>query len=240
MMASAPSILLTRPSGAAEGFARQLADAGVQGPVVISPLLQIETLEAPDMAGAAGAIFTSKNGVAAVQGRDLRAWCVGDATARAATDRGWRAVSAGGDAEALYRRVLADAPEGPLWHLRGEHARGDLAARLNSSGITVQEAVVYRQRACALNAAAKHLLSGRDPVIIPLFSPRTARQLVSQAPFSAPVLVAAISPAVVAEVVNLDCRARIVAARPEADAMIEATQGLFDAACRIEDRGKLA
>ena len=51
MMASAPSILLTRPSGAAEGFARQLADAGVQGPVVISPLLQIETLVAPDMAG---------------------------------------------------------------------------------------------------------------------------------------------------------------------------------------------
>ena len=222
MNSTCPTILLTRPAPASRRFAQRLQDAGVAVPIVTSPLMRIDPLTVSLPEGLRGVLFTSKNGVAAVEGRDLPAWCVGDATAEAAAQAGWRAVSAGGDAEALYRRLLADAPKGPLLHLRGEHARGDLAQRLSAAGVETSETVVYRQVTEPLGPEAWQVLSGDSPVLVPLFSPRSAETFLAEGPFRAPVEGIAIS-AAVADILAKAGVARIdVAAEPTADAMFRA------------------
>lgn len=222
MNGTCPTILLTRPAPASRKFAQRLRDAGVTAPIVTSPLMRINPVAVSLPEGLRGVLFTSMNGVAAVEGRSLPAWCVGDATAAAAARAGWQAISAGGDAEALYKRVLADAPHGPLLHLRGEHARGDLAQRLSTAGIETSETVVYRQTTEPLGPEARRLLSGNSPVLVPLFSPRSAETFLAEGSFRAPLVGIAISTAV-ADILAKAGVARIdVAAEPTADAMIGA------------------
>jgi len=240
-MSDAPiPILLTRPRVAAERFEARLRAEGITGPVVISPVLRIvsRAVDVPDEM--AGAIFTSQNGVGAVAGRHLPAWCVGEATAEAARAKGWRATAAEGDAEALVRRILADAPKGPLVHFRGEHARGDVAARLCQAGIEAAEAVVYGQEAEPLSEAAFDLLGREKAIIVTLFSPRSAAQLVSAGPFRAPLCIVAISEAVAQEAKALAPVQLRVSKAPDAESMIVELKQFADAACRIETDGNSA
>ncbi|MDV4144693.1 uroporphyrinogen-III synthase [Shimia sp. FJ5] len=233
-------ILLTRPQDASERFEARLRAEGITAPVVFSPVLRIEPSVVSLPARMAGAIFTSKNGVASVEGRGLPAWCVGEATAAAANAKGWQARAAGGDAESLLRRILADAPRGPLVHFRGAHARGDVAARLQEAGIETMDMVVYRQEAEPLNAEAKELLGREKPLILPLFSPRSAAQVAKAGPFHAPLFIVAMSEAVAEEARSLSPRRMIVTPEPHADFMVAGIKQFADAACRIETDGDSA
>ncbi len=218
--------------------------AGIGVPAMISPLIKVvPTGETPSLDGVSGVIFTSVSGVAAMADGNLPAWCVGDATAEAARARGWQARAAGGDAEALCGRVLADAKrgavEGPLLHLRGRYARGDLATRLSAAGVPTGEAIVYDQELCGLSEDAKALLMRENPVIVPLFSPRSAAQFaaeVAKIEVSAPMYVAAMSAAVAAEAQDLDAFVLKLVAHPSAAEMIDAVLGLLDASDHVEDR----
>ena len=240
-MTDAPTpILLTRPRDAAERFEARLRAEGIEGQVVISPVLRIVARAAHVPEEMAGAIFTSKNGVAAVEGRDLPAWCVGKATADAARAKGWRAMAAGGDAEALVRRILADEPEGPLGHFHGEHTRGDVAARIARAGIETCEAVVYGQEAEPLSGEAVALLGREKALILPLFSPRSAAQVVKAGPFRAPLYIVAISEAVAREAEALGPTSMSVSKAPDAESMITEIKQFADAACRIETDGDSA
>ncbi|WP_412552837.1 uroporphyrinogen-III synthase [Shimia sp. MIT1388] len=225
-----PLILLTRPLADAEGFAGLLADMGITAEVAFSPIVEIVPTEADvDLTNASGVIFSSRNAVAAVVGYDMPAWCVGEATAMAARAKGWRAVAADGDAESLYARVLADAPEGPLLHIRGEVARGDLAGRLTKVGIKTDDVVVYRQKAHSLSEQAKQALMRENPVIVPLFSPRAAAQFAEQGPYHAPLHVVVMSEAVAVALGELPVETVVLAEKKEAKAMANAVARLLDA-----------
>ena len=233
-------ILLTRPQEASERFEVRLRAEGIMAPVVISPILRIARCEAKVPEAMAGAIFTSKNGVGAVEGRDLPAWCVGEATAQAAEAQGWRAKAAGGDAESLIRRILADAPKGPLVHFRGAHARGNVATRLDQAGIKTSECIVYRQEAEALSPEAMALLGREKNLILPLFSPRSAAQVAKAGPFRASLYVVAMSEAVAREAEKLTPVRMIITSEPSADCMVQGIKQFADAACRIESNGDSA
>lgn len=167
-----PIILLTRPQAQAERFAQALGDVQT----VISPLMRIELLPlGVDLAEYQGLIFTSENGVRACGASDMPAYCVGDRTANAAKAIGMQAVSAGGTADDLVALVVRNAVDGKLLHIRGEHTRGDVAARLRECGQQVDDVVAYRQVAVPLNNQARAALEGEHAVIVPLFSPRTAQ-----------------------------------------------------------------
>ncbi|SDW20903.1 uroporphyrinogen-III synthase [Roseicitreum antarcticum] len=178
------NILLTRPRAQSQRFAVQLRDAGVQAPITTAPLLEIEAVpfDSVPLRNIAGVIFTSENGVAgyvAGGGRcDLPAWCVGPVTVAAARNAGFvPVVDGGGDAVALSRMLCAQRPDGPLCHARGSHVAADLATSLTAAGLQVTEATVYAQHATPLSRDACALLSSAGPVIVPVFSPRTARLL---------------------------------------------------------------
>lgn len=224
----APILLSTRPAADALALADAIPEAGR---CVISPLIGIVPLsvavpDPPPM----GIVLTSMHGaeVAATLGLPfgLRAWCVGVRTAEAARAAGMDAVSAGGDADALVAAILRVTPDGPLWHLRGRHARGDVAARLTGAGVACTETVAYRQDAMPLTSEAREVLGGTRPVVVPLFSPRTAALLVAQGPFAAPCHVIAISAAVADAASALRPAGLRIAERPDAVAMIAATRSI--------------
>ncbi|WP_101342184.1 uroporphyrinogen-III synthase [Cereibacter azotoformans] len=234
-----PAVLLTRPEAQGARFAVALREA--LGPVrlVTSPLMVPEFLSPPIALLPEALIFTSETGVEGFRRLAApglagvgRAWCVGNRTARAARAAGLDAQSAEGDAEALIAAIVAAGERGPLLHLRGAESRGEVAPRLAAQGLVVVEAVVYDQRPQPLLPEALALLAGAAPVLAPLFSPRTARLLgleLARAGVAPQLWVAAMSPAV-AEAAGALSPARLrVAARPDAEALLDAVKALLDA-----------
>lgn len=230
------SVLLTRPSVQGERFAADLAKRfGNAVQPVASPLMTPFLLapEWPDIDYGC-LILTSETGVeAAVHLREagrvlpLRAVCVGDRTASVAQAAGFNARSAHGDAEALLRLVLGQDDPGPFLHLRGKEARGDIAPRLMAAGRMAHSAVVYEQRATPLSREARTVLSTAAPVIVPLFSPRSADLLVAEGPFRASLRIAALSQAVAEHAEALSPDEMIVAERPDGASMLDAVGTLI-------------
>lgn len=238
-----PAFLLTRPAAQGDRFAQALRrrfgddirviDSPMMAPRFLRPALPAVPIQA--------LIFTSETGVEAF-GRisaegglaGVRAaWCVGDRTAQAARAAGLVALSANGDAAALTQAIIAARPSGTLLHLHGQEVRGDLAGALNRAGIDTSSAIVYAQEPQPLTPGARALLAADGRVLVPLFSPRTARLLRAEIGLPPPVArlwVAALSPAVAAAIGDLAVAGLAVAPHPDADAMVETLAGLMAAA----------
>lgn len=235
------SILITRPEPAASDFAAAVrAGLGAGLRIVIAPVMRIEPLTdaLPDLAGAGTLVLTSVHAAATL--RHLPAtcrpvcYCVGATTTAAARAAGFEAVDGGGDARRLLARLLADRPPEPVHYLRGEHVAADLAASLAGAGFDVAETVVYRQHPQPLGAEAESLLAGTAPVIVPLFSPRSAALFFEAAPPGAPLHVAAISRNAAARVPPGRAEALVIARAPDAEAMLTAIEALASQVKRVE------
>jgi uroporphyrinogen-III synthase len=173
------------------------------------------------MTGIRGVIFTSVHGVEAylAQSGPLRpCYVVGAKTARAARAEGITVHVIAVNAANLIDEITAHEPRAPLLHIRGVHARGAVAETLSQRGIAVKEAIIYDQPAIPLTAEAQAALSDANPVIVPLFSPRTAALLAKFRP-KPPLLVAAFSQAVANELLGLHITELRIASRPDSDAM---------------------
>ena len=232
----AAKILVTRPLEQAQRFAKQCqARFGSVAELVVSPLMEIRFLKDDrSLATFQRVIFTSANGVRGFVRNWPKekppAWCVGKRTAQQAQAAGLATVSGEGTAADLVRRIKAAAPGGRLLHLRGEHARGDVAQRLRAAGLEAEECIIYRQEKCAMTPHARALLSGNAPVILPLFSPRSAALFLEQAQKrTAKVHIVAMSKAVFDELKGSDMAEIVVSPRPTAEGMLDTIAGLMDA-----------
>jgi uroporphyrinogen-III synthase len=226
------SVILTRPAEQGARFAQALLDRfGQTITVVQSPLLAPQFLQPQILPKSWSAvIFTSATAVAAAGLMNAatlprKAYCVGDRTAVAATAAGFSAISAKGNAAALCAVVQKLRDPGPLLHLRGEEAVGQVAETLTLAGIDTFELVTYREVAQTLSAEALAVLSGDAPVILPVFSPRSALILGRQLAAShtlAPLVTVAISHAVADALGTIDASQRYVADSPDAPSMLSA------------------
>ena len=232
MTAARPSLLLTRPEAQSRRFAQDCAAAlGYVPETVIAPVMAISWRDgAPDLSGLAGVILTSAQGaralarVAPVAG--LTAHCVGDKTAEIARSLGMNATSASGAAEDLVAMLAGRA--GPFLHVHGAQTRGDVASQLCAAGTPTRSLVLYDQPPVPLTDAAQHLLAGDTPVVAPLFSPRSAKLLASAARDArAPLMLAALSPAVAEAWSGPAPKALVVADRPDAASLLAAVARLF-------------
>lgn len=231
---------MTRPQEAGERFVAQLPpNLRARLTPVYSPLIGIEpTATAIEPGDARGLIFTSSNGVMVAAGltgrRDLPCYCVGERTARAAQQAGWQAECSGSNAESLIATLHRTRPDGPLLHLRGRHGRGNVAARLSALNCPTHAQVIYDQPLLPLSDAALRILAGPAPVIVPLFSPRTARQFADLVTGAALLYLAALSQAVADQVNHLKYNKLSIALHPNAEALTQAVGQLADAAGRVE------
>ncbi len=230
-----PVLLLTRPKAASEDMVRRL-DLPVR--TIISPILEITGRPLHAAPQAKALIFTSAHGVAeaARQGidRSLPVFTVGDATAAAARAAGWRAESAGQTADELVDRLTRDPPPIPLAHLHGAHTRGDVARRLSENGLRTEAHVIYDQTPRPLNFEAIEALNAAQPVILPVFSPRSAVLLAEAGKPLAPLHVIALSSAVAEEFHVSDISALHVCAAPTRAAMDAALKVVVRGLCRVE------
>lgn len=237
-----PILLVTRPLRQAERFVEEcLRQTGPVFRPVISPLIGIEPIDTlPEVAPDEDLIFTSENAVnCAVSLGNLKgrtAYCVGDRTAKAAREAGLSAISAGGAAADLLLLIQSNLEPARYVHLHGEHTRGDIAGNLNRSGVQAREAVLYRQVELTLTPEAIAALHGAAPVIVPLFSPRSAQIFFDQAQgASAQIHVIAIS-AAVAEQIDAKSGAKfLVSTLPQSDSIIKSLIVLMNDLCPLEE-----
>ena len=226
-----PTLLMTRPEESAARFAAQLGSV----PIVISPLIGISFVEdAPEVRDGEHYVLTSAHAVEAIQALGLPkrpAWCVGAATARAAEAAGLSTRSADGDADALVAAILEAGEAAPLLHLHGAHTRGDVATRLSAAGVTTRGAVAYLQPEQAFSDAAQALTGC---VVAPVFSPRTARIFSENWRGKARLYLVALSEAVAEPLLQMVAEEICVSARPDAEAMLEATEAAWVRASRLE------
>lgn len=211
---TAPVLLLTRPEVASRRFAADCAGLGLR--IVIAPLQRIVPVahDADALARAEGLVFTSPVAVPfAGPGRGRVAICVGPRTAAAAEAAGFVAqVSTTGEAGGMLPLLAAHC--GRLVHPHGRHLARDLP---------VEGVVVYDQIAVPPTDEALEVLAGQLPVVLPLFSPRSAR-LAAQAAAGAraPLRPVAISAAAAAAWAETRPEPARLAMRPDAAAMLAA------------------
>ncbi|MGR3541843.1 MAG: uroporphyrinogen-III synthase [Hasllibacter sp.] len=183
-----------------EGGSRLAAALRARAPgpwrIVACPLIGFRTLGASVPAGTVP-IFTSARGAAACGPGTGPAWCVGPRTAEVARARGWDPLDGGGTAEALVRAVLGAPGTGPLLHVRGRHARGEVARTLRAAGRQADEIVAYEQPLLDPPQAAIRALRSDRALVVPLLSPRGAAHFAALARnASAPLHIVALSAAV--------------------------------------------
>lgn len=225
-------LIITRAAPGAQALAAKLKALGHEP--LLAPMLEIWLKAYPDAppGDAQAALVTSANGVRglclATERRDTPLIAVGDATAAAARRAGFTKVSsAEGDVDALAalaKRTL-DPRGGPVAHVCGEDAAGDLTGVLQGAGFAAVRIIVYRaEPARALPGEIAEALDAADGVLF--HSPRGAQTFVALAQaagLTAQLLqleALCLSPAV-AQAAEPTGWARVrVAARPEEEALL--------------------
>lgn len=238
------AILITRPEPSGRRFAATIRERlGQDLRVLCAPMVEVEYLRPDlDITDDARLIFTSRHGVEGflklTDQRGLACFTVGDATATAAENAGLVPISAKGDARDLLTLIRTQAPRGRLIYLRGRHVASDIAGVLRAEGHDLVEGIVYDQRPLALDGEAKALFAGHEPVILPLMSPQTARILFGQlTAVNSPLLVAAISEAVVMAVPRQGVCKIEIARRPDAENVLSLLPDLLTLAKQLESGG---
>lgn len=221
------SLLLTRPQRGSDAFWKALpVDAQAKLQLLIAPLIRIEPISV-DLPNIRDVIFTSANGpLCGPRGTGQIAYCVGAQTTQSAQDAGWDARHVGNTANDLVERLVQSPPIGPLTHLCGTHTRGNVAARLTAAGIKTTEITIYDQALQPLSDPANAVLGRENPIILPLFSPRTARQFAKQYKGGATLHIIALSEAVSSEVAGLNAASLHVCADPSRKMMLDAVQNV--------------
>lgn len=235
-----PLILITRPREGAEAFAADLEEElGPDAQICIAPLLRIEFLpDLPDLAPYRTLIFTSAHAVESfakvTSRRDFACHAVGAATGKIAADHGFSPIVGPGTGKELAQQIRNASADAPCLYLRGDHIAFDMAKHLNAAGTETHEAVVYRQVPCALSQEALTRIDMSDPILAPVFSPRSAQLLLDALPKGASLHVAAISDAVAGAVPRERTAQIRVAARPDKAAMLACVAKLWSDANRLE------
>lgn len=148
MINGASLVWVTRTPEGARRTARAIETLGFR--TLVAPVLKIQTLKPIiDPHSFDAVIFTSRNGLNAFSTlcsrRALTAWCVGDATAAAAREKGFQQViSAAGDGKALVAliRQMGDRHSRLFYAAPAEPASA-LGKALRAEGFQVSEAAVY-------------------------------------------------------------------------------------------------
>jgi uroporphyrinogen-III synthase len=229
---SHPSLLLTRPDAQSQRFAGEVAARFGAMDVVISPLLVPRFLPVTPPNGIDGVIFTSETGVAAavaagVQAEGAPAYCVGARTAAAAQTAGFDARDAQGDWQDVAAMIAREGGQKSLVFLCAREAATHLQTALTVAGHNIERVEVYTQDTQSLNPQAQALLTGVRPVILPLFSPRSAQVFCAQAQPTAPIYLLGLSSAVVGAF-TLPFARRAVAHRPNSAALLDAFAEVMD------------
>ncbi|SLN12297.1 uroporphyrinogen-III synthase [Aquimixticola soesokkakensis] len=222
MTDSRPLVLVTRPAPQAQRFGRALRAVSQNFEVLEAPVMKIvPVLPQNAPMGQFDVILTSAHAVfaAARLAPEGTAWCVGARTAQAARAAGLRAVDCGGTAQALVT-YLRTHQRGPCLYLHGEHRAVDIAEQLNSAAIETHDVMCYRQIALDWPKEVTQRIKAAHPLVLPLFSARSAQLVSARMPDGVPIALVSLSQSVDAAWRGPAPIARFVAGAPTQDSLI--------------------
>ena len=227
-----PTLLLTRPQKDAQAFAQEVLSHQPAAQILISPVLTITPIGTlPDLSAYAAVVFTSRPAVAcfahAPIPTKMTCFAVGEATAEAAKQLGFSVINSAGAAQDLILLVQKTGAAGPLIHPHGQHARGQIATTLTKKGIPCAECVIYDQIETPLSIQARALLTQPQALLVPVFSPRSARLLQRYGPLPNGSEIIAISQTVAACFSTQPHIKTTVACHPNRGAMLKAVLRRF-------------
>lgn len=223
-------VIVTRSQPGADRTANALSAMGVKA--VLAPVLTLEaTGENPNGPPFRALVFTSVNGVAFSPPdwtqNTVTCFCVGERTARAARNAGYRRViSADGDSQKLVDCIRkAWAPEdGPLVHAGHARPRGDIVKHLVNAGYDARHAALYDARPSDEGVLKiKRAIKTGSPAIILVYSPEAGAivaNALDDAQEHAHIRIIAISDATANPVRSLAGVQVDVADNPNEDAML--------------------
>lgn len=225
-------LLLTRPQKDAQAFAQEVLSHQPAAQILISPVLTITPIGTlPDLSAYAAVVFTSRHAVACFAHahipKKMTCFAVGEATAEAAKKLGFLVISSAGAAQDLILLVQKTGAAGPLIHPHGQHARGQIATTLTKKGIPCAECVIYDQIETPLSIQARALLTQPQALLVPVFSPRSARLLQRYGPLPNGSEIIAISQTVAACFSTQPHIKTTVACHPNRGAMLKAVLRRF-------------
>ena len=227
-----PTLLLTRPQKDAQAFAQEILSHQPAAQILISPVLTITPIGTlPDLSAYAAVVFTSRHAVACFAHaripKKMTCFAVGEATAEAAKKLGFSVINSAGAAQDLILLVQKTGAAGPLIHPHGQHARGQIATTLTKKGIPCAECVIYDQIETPLSVQARALLTQPQALLVPVFSPRSARLLQRYGPLPNGSEIIAISQTVAACFSTQPHIKTTVACHPNRGAMLKAVLRQF-------------
>lgn len=222
-------LLLTRPRAASERF-RARIEPTLSMPVetIISPVMEIEFRDPIPLHVAYDAVVLgSENAARAaalwVPSKGTRAFCVGARTGLVARNLGFSVVSANGDSRDLLKILLATESSLRFLHIRGDHSAGEIVQTLRRNGREAAEEIAYCQRPLSLTENALNALAGKIPIVLPLFSPRSATLFFEQGPFEGTIHAVAMSENVASCIPLGSVENLTVVETPDIGEMLEAT-----------------
>tara|TARA_R110002124_G_scaffold48446_2_gene143131 strand:- start:1109 stop:1813 length:705 start_codon:yes stop_codon:yes gene_type:complete len=225
-----PILLLTRPREFADRFVESLDEHVLKSTqIVISSLLEIVgTGVDPDLEIYDGVIFTSGQGVKFARvGAGKQACCVGETTTQSALAAGWNVIKMASTVDELFEQMVKDKLQGRFVHLAGRHQRGNIAGRLEKTGVSVDLVTLYEQHLLPLSDEAYSALSLGRPVIAPLFSPRTASHFATQVIDTSHIHIVAMSDAVAKAFGNKTVAGMLIADAPTGQEMRRCVEKLL-------------
>jgi uroporphyrinogen-III synthase len=209
-------VLILRPEPGASATARRAAELGMEP--LVAPLFEIVSLPSPPLAAAAydAVLLTSAN--AARHGGasllSLPCYAVGEATAAAARDAGYRDIHTGpADGAAAAAAMAADGVR------RALHPCGRDHVPVTAAGVAIERRIVYAaEPATSLPFAARTAID--EGALVLIHSPRAARIFAALVADRERIRIAAIS-AAAADAAGAGWAGKAVAARPRDEALLE-------------------
>ena len=176
-------LLLTRPLGGNERFCLKIKHLLYSCEILDNPIQKIDFLPSLSKVNKNSVlIFTSANGLRAAKKHNLinkKCFVVGANTKKIAVSFGYDVLGFSKDQENLLKLIKSKKPTESMVHIRGKHTVGNLCDALKRNQFSCLDIIGYNQEPLKIKKQNLQKIHSGRPVILPIFSSRSAELLQS-------------------------------------------------------------
>ena len=223
-------LLLTRPLGGNERFCLKIKHLLYSCEILDNPIQKIDFLPSLGKVNKNSVlIFTSANGLRAAKKHNLinkKCFVVGANTKKIAVSFGYDVLGFSKDQENLLKLIKSKKPTESLVHIRGKHTVGNLCDALKRNQFSCLDIIGYNQEPLKIKKQNLQKIHSGRPVILPIFSSRSAALLQSNLDLTG-FNVIAISEAVAKIITGVELGELVISKKPDLNSMQEATLAIL-------------
>ena len=223
-------LLLTRPLGGNERFCLKIKHLLYSCEILDNPIQKIDFLPSLSKVNKKSVlIFTSANGLRAAKKHNLinkKCFVVGANTKKIAVSFGYDVLGFSKDQENLLKLIKSKKPTESMVHIRGKHTVGNLCDALKRNQFSCLDIIGYNQEPLKIKKQNLQKIHSGRPVILPIFSSRSAELLQSNLDLTG-FNVIAISEAVAKIITGVELGELVISKKPDLNSMQEATLAIL-------------